>query len=84
MFASATRSFATTLVLALSLCSLAAADGPHDDPARRHHAVSRMAAADASSLAKRYDNAKFTYYETGLGACGTTNKDSDWVRTVLA
>jgi len=30
-------------------------------------------------LVKRYDNARFTYYEVGVGACGGTNTDSEYV-----
>jgi len=31
------------------------------------------------TLQKRYDNARFTFFDTGLGACGTTNKASDFI-----
>ncbi|KAH9038556.1 RlpA-like double-psi beta-barrel-protein domain-containing protein-containing protein [Lactarius pseudohatsudake] len=30
-------------------------------------------------LAKRFDNARFTYYDVGLGTCGHYNKPSDFV-----
>lgn len=31
------------------------------------------------ALERRFDNAKFTFYDAGLGACGKTNKGSDFV-----
>ncbi len=34
-------------------------------------------------LAKRFANARFTYYVVGLGACGHRNKPSDFVRLTL-
>ena len=30
-------------------------------------------------LEKRFDGAKFSYYAAGLGACGRTNTDNDFV-----
>ncbi|KAJ6623452.1 RlpA-like double-psi beta-barrel-protein domain-containing protein-containing protein [Mycena sp. CBHHK59/15] len=30
-------------------------------------------------LEKRYDQARFTFFDTGLGACGTTNSPSDFI-----
>ena len=82
MFGSAPRrSLLSTFVLALSLCSVASAD---HTPAKRHHAVNRVEyPSSAATLGKRTDNAKFTYYETGEGACGAQSKDSDWVRAAL-
>jgi hypothetical protein len=37
-----------------------------------------------TSLEKRFDNAKFSYYAAGLGACGRTNTDSDFVKNSFA
>lgn len=68
------RSFCTTLVLAL----LAVAD--HTSASTRRHHLNRLESANQTLSARSNDNAKFTYYEAGLGACGQTNKDSDWVR----
>ena len=34
-------------------------------------------------LAKRFSNARLTYYIVGLGACGHTNQPSDFVRLTL-
>ncbi|KAF9547117.1 hypothetical protein CPC08DRAFT_648849 [Agrocybe pediades] len=31
------------------------------------------------SLQRRFDNARFTFFEVGLGACGKTNVDSDFI-----
>lgn len=79
MLASTRRSFLPTLVLVLSLCGLAAADNIRT-PSHRHHAINRLQEPSANAtLSKRTDNAKFTYYSTGQGACGSTNQDSDWV-----
>ncbi|KAH8833549.1 RlpA-like double-psi beta-barrel-protein domain-containing protein-containing protein [Flagelloscypha sp. PMI_526] len=36
----------------------------------------------SSSLTKRFGNARFTYYDAGLGACGDTNKGSDYEQIV--
>jgi hypothetical protein len=39
-----------------------------------------LASANNTHLAKRFDNARFTYYAAGQGACGKTNQASDYVR----
>lgn len=39
--------------------------------------------SNSSTLQKRYDQARFTFFDTGLGACGATNSPSDFVRTSL-
>lgn len=36
-----------------------------------------------STLRKRFDGARFTFFDTGLGACGTVNSASDFVRVIL-
>jgi hypothetical protein len=33
-----------------------------------------------ATIAKRFSNARFTWYDAGLGACGRTNKGTDFVR----
>ncbi|EEB99267.1 hypothetical protein MPER_01085, partial [Moniliophthora perniciosa FA553] len=33
---------------------------------------------DAQHLAKRFDDARFTLYDAGLGACGKTNTNRDY------
>ena len=37
-----------------------------------------------AALERRVDNARFTYYDVGLGACGKTNQPSDFVRAARA
>ena len=58
-------------VLFFSLLHLISAS-PHEKRSlqRRHTA----------HLAKRYDNARLTYFADGLGACGGTNGPNDFVR----
>ncbi|KAK7015007.1 RlpA-like double-psi beta-barrel-protein domain-containing protein-containing protein [Favolaschia claudopus] len=34
---------------------------------------------ESTSLRKRFDDARFTFFDTGLGACGTTNQASDFI-----
>jgi hypothetical protein len=34
---------------------------------------------NSGTLQKRYDQARFTFFDTGLGACGKTNAPSDFV-----
>ncbi|KAK7043643.1 hypothetical protein VNI00_008254 [Paramarasmius palmivorus] len=34
---------------------------------------------NAQHLDKRFDNTRFTFYDAGLGACGKTNSNSDWI-----
>ncbi|KAJ3551114.1 hypothetical protein NM688_g4921 [Phlebia brevispora] len=68
------RSFLSTLVLSLSLFSVATAD---KHISRRHHALNRLERDHTAG--KRFDSARMTYYEAGLGACGQTNSDSDFI-----
>ncbi|KZT28537.1 hypothetical protein NEOLEDRAFT_1058556 [Neolentinus lepideus HHB14362 ss-1] len=46
--------------------------------ARRHNAVAHRARGDVQ-LHKRTDNARFTYYAVGMGACGQNNVESDFI-----
>ena len=34
-------------------------------------------------LVKRFDNARFSFYDAGLGACGEVNTNSDFVSVTL-
>ena len=77
MVAFAKLSLLKTVLLSLSLSSVAVA-GTHDAPRRRHAGMNFL--KQNTTLAKRYDNARFSYYEAGQGACGATNSDSDFVR----
>jgi len=47
----------------------------------RHIALSRTAPENGvyDRVLRRASNAKFTYYNAGLGACGQTNTDSDYI-----
>ena len=76
MVAFACLSFLSTVVLSLSLSTLAVA-GAHEPPRRRHAGTNFI--ARNHTLSKRFDNARFSYYEAGQGACGAVNSDSDYV-----
>ncbi|EKM55664.1 uncharacterized protein PHACADRAFT_256446 [Phanerochaete carnosa HHB-10118-sp] len=74
MVAFASLSFLSALVLSLSLFT-AAAVGSHETPRRRHPGTNFL--GQNHTLSKRFDDARFSYYEAGQGACGATNSDSD-------
>ncbi|KAJ3908548.1 RlpA-like double-psi beta-barrel-protein domain-containing protein-containing protein [Lentinula edodes] len=72
----------------LSLCAFHLVSASHNlDPIihRRHtmnaNLVKREAASlrRKTSLEKRFDDARFTYYADGLGACGQTNQPGDFI-----
>ena len=68
-----------TVVLSLSLLGVANAD-KHGHGTRHHHAqLNRLPTERDDHIGKRFDNARLTFYEAGLGACGQTNTDSDFV-----
>lgn len=73
-------SLALTLSLAISFISPSLG---HAHLGRRHHVHRQgdLARRDPGeiNLYKRFDNARFTYYAVGLGACGSTNQPSDFV-----
>ena len=78
---SVSRFFSTLLVIALGSTFVAAAnDHIRLDVGRRHHAVN-LTERDVH-LQKRFDNARFTYFEVGQNACGSYDHDSDFVSTV--
>ena len=56
----------------------------HAHQARRHHVHRQgdLARRDPGeiNLYKRFDDARFTFYAVGLGACGQTNVETDFVR----
>jgi len=67
---------ATTLSVALPLLALADGHGH----ARRHDSIARRARGDVSEFEKRsFTNARFTFYDVGLGACGKNNVPSDFI-----
>lgn len=74
----------TSLALALSLAlSFTSPSQAHAHQGRRHHVHRQadLARRDPGqiNLYKRFDNCRFTYYAVGLGACGGTNQQSDFV-----
>jgi len=75
---------AITGLLFLSLLEVAFADNHAVEPSlkRRHAGLSssRVGISRAPrGLEKRFDNARFTLYQTGLGACGNTNSNTDFI-----
>ncbi|SRR6266550_6606219 len=74
----------TTLFTAFLLIIPAQA---HERMGLKHHSKrfpkAEWAANSTNAKTRRqlFDNAKFTYYEAGLGACGKTSTDSDFVST---
>lgn len=80
MLAFANLSFLSTLVFSLSLSSFVLA-GSHETPRRRHTGTNFL--SSNHTLSKRIDNARFSFYEAGQGACGGFNTDSDFVSTNL-
>lgn len=74
--------FITLLRLSLFPVMMVAAG---DFEIRRRHGnglLGRRAAAAAAVpmvVEKRFDSARFTFYDAGLGACGITNSNSDFV-----
>ena len=44
------------------------------------HEGTSFAGSPGHGVEKRADNARFTFYETGLGACGGWNNPTDFVR----
>ncbi|KAF9227871.1 hypothetical protein BS17DRAFT_726484 [Gyrodon lividus] len=72
------------LSLALSVALLFCSGSlGHVHQARRHHLKRQndLAVRDPGdiNLFKRFDNARFTYFADGLGACGATNQPSDFI-----
>ncbi|KAH7923027.1 hypothetical protein BV22DRAFT_1016204 [Leucogyrophana mollusca] len=70
-----------TISLALSLSSVSA--GGHSELHRRHHAtdVSARAVGELQTFNKRqsFNDARFTYFYDGLGACGITSLPTDFI-----
>lgn len=56
--------------------------------AHKHHSARAVSAAvveqniTSRNLERRFDGARFTFYDAGLGACGKTNSNSDFVSFV--
>jgi hypothetical protein len=70
-------------IIALSFLVADVAANPHGNlhAARHvHDSIARRAPGDvAVHLNKRFSNAKFTFYDVGLGACGQWNKENDFI-----
>ncbi|EIN07546.1 hypothetical protein PUNSTDRAFT_103565 [Punctularia strigosozonata HHB-11173 SS5] len=67
----------------LGLLSLLAVATPlvsaeHVPVHRRHNGIAKRASGDIQ-LHKRFSNARFTFYDVGLGACGINNVPSDFI-----
>ncbi|KAF9065300.1 RlpA-like double-psi beta-barrel-protein domain-containing protein-containing protein [Rhodocollybia butyracea] len=73
------------LWLILSLCSLNLTSASHDKDSvlhLRHISNAKRESANfrrSTSLEKRFDDARFTFFADGLGACGITNSPSDFI-----
>lgn len=50
-----------------------------DGPRNRSLLTNEVAVLGARDLEKRFEGAKFTLYDAGLGACGKTNSNSDFI-----
>ena len=42
------------------------------------------AVLDSRDLERRFEGSRFTFYDAGLGACGRTNSNSDFVSIFLS
>lgn len=74
--------FAFTKLVVLSVALAGAVNGAtHSTRHRRHAGTSFLQHDDNSThtFEKRFDNARMTFYEAGLGACGKYNNDGDYV-----
>ncbi|KAL5490445.1 hypothetical protein ACEPAI_5278 [Sanghuangporus weigelae] len=85
---STSRAFNSTLFAAvlLSLClsSLVSALAIDKGPTPRNSTIAHISrdttsGSPASSIDKRDENGRFTFYETGLGACGGWNNPTDFI-----
>ena len=75
----ASRFNLTLLFLALSSTFVLAEPSSHTHIGLHHHAGN----VSKRSLQKRFPNARFTFFDTGLGACGSVNQASDFVSNIL-
>ena len=74
------------LATLLTILSWTTAAQVHDRVGRNRHSMRLLkrdwAAANSTALEARghgFENAKFTYYDTGLSACGKTYTNEDFV-----
>ncbi|KJA20258.1 hypothetical protein HYPSUDRAFT_43398 [Hypholoma sublateritium FD-334 SS-4] len=66
----------STLFTIVPLALLATAASAESRPRSVHNSLAKRLSGD---LAKRYSNARWSFYDVGLGACGTTNVASDYI-----
>ena len=83
MFARSALFICSALLVLFSAVALGAPHGRrmHNLQLASHVASSTAAIATdtAGALEKRYDNARFTYYDAGENACGSTDSGSAYV-----
>ncbi|EPQ58420.1 hypothetical protein GLOTRDRAFT_137140 [Gloeophyllum trabeum ATCC 11539] len=76
--------FSSLLALSFSF-GVVSADSSHAQLSKRHHTGrSRLDDRETREIhtfqfEKRFDNARFTYYADGLGACGNYNQPGDFI-----
>ena len=74
--------FAFAKLVVLSVALVGAVNGATHSARHRRHAGTNFLQRDDSSMhtfEKRFDSARMTFYEAGLGACGKYNNDGDYV-----
>lgn len=49
------------------------------DPSTNSSSSNEVGVLDSRDLEKRFEGASFTFYDAGLGACGQTNSNSDFI-----
>ncbi|KAJ6540300.1 hypothetical protein B0H19DRAFT_959871, partial [Mycena capillaripes] len=67
------------LAVAFALPLARAASGHQRHANRNHLELARRAKGDLLNKRDMYNDARWTFYSTGLGACGGTNSDSDFI-----
>ena len=81
--------FAFAKLVVLSVALVGAVNGAtHSARHRRHAGTNYLGRSDSDNethvFEKRFDNARMTFYEAGMGACGKTNNDGDYVSLSLS
>ncbi|KAI0086314.1 RlpA-like double-psi beta-barrel-protein domain-containing protein-containing protein [Irpex rosettiformis] len=74
--------FTFTKLAILSVAFVGSVNGAtHSTRHRRHTGTNYLQRDDNAThvFEKRFDNARMTFYETGMGACGKTNSDGDFI-----
>lgn len=70
---------AITALISLSFLHVASADLLAIEPSLRRRHVGLSSSRVGRGLEKRFDNARFTFYTAGQGACGKVNSNSDFI-----